>query len=387
MSSSQRQPRRLSARIQEKAPENVQHQSSKPRLEAQRSTDHGKKRKNGETLSTCDESVQLTVLLAYDEENDGFTFTRVKKNKQKDTRPNDPPQPQQKAPVQPNPAKLETFNKDGAPTDDGAAKPTKKKPPKMSFSTPKPLPQDEQQLRRSKRLSSEHDDWGASPNPKTRRNDANPPRPTDVQPKDRLPHREKSVPSEPAAEAGNEHVEPSRDPAATKIALPFADTPVIKRNKAMREGKSGKGERRSSLSLRGRRASSLIETGNSNALPHSEVEIADFYNHIESDGLPEPRRMRQLLTWCATRCLTQKSRGAEFEDSSAVAAARVIEEELLKDLSNRSELSDWFSREDILQLPKELPIRPNPKNLQNAEKIKELEEQIQRYVSVKLTVF
>lgn len=54
------------------------------------------------------------------------------------------------------------------------------------------------------------------------------------------------------------------DHSATKIALPFADTPVIKRNKAMREGKAAKGERRSSLGLRGRRASSLIETGNSN---------------------------------------------------------------------------------------------------------------------------
>lgn len=52
----------------------------------------------------------------------------------------------------------------------------------------------------------------------------------------------------------------------TKIALPFADTPVIKRNKAMREGNHKKGERRSSLGMRGRRASSLIETGNSNGM-------------------------------------------------------------------------------------------------------------------------
>lgn len=50
----------------------------------------------------------------------------------------------------------------------------------------------------------------------------------------------------------------------TKIALPFADTPVIQRNKEMRKEKGRKGQRRSSLSLRGRRASSLIESGASN---------------------------------------------------------------------------------------------------------------------------
>lgn len=70
--------------------------------------------------------------------------------------------------------------------------------------------------------------------------------------------------------------------------------------------------------------------------------------------------------------------GASFEESSAIAAARVIEDELLRDLGNKSELSDWFSREDIPEIPKVLPERPNPKNAQNHEKIAELEAQIQR---------
>jgi kinetochore protein Mis13/DSN1 len=377
MSSSQRPPRRLSARIQEKDSENAQNPPSKPAA-AQHPPENGKKRKNGEAESNHGPSTRLTAPKAYDEEDDGFMFTRVKKNTQHDSRPIQPPQSQQKAPLQPRPANIDPVSRDALPTEDGAARPVKKKPPKMSFSTPKPLPKDDPPLRRSKRLSSEQDDQKASPKPKTRRKDhtaqSPPPRPNN-----RLPHRDKSETSEPVPPA-DEQAESGQNHEATKIALPFADTPVIKRNKEMREGKKGKGERRSSLSLRGRRASSLIETGNSNALPHSEVEIADFYKHIESDGLPEPRRMRQLLTWCATRSLDQKSRGAEFEDSSAIAAARIIEEELLKDLSNKSELSDWFSREDVVEAPKELPIRPNPKNAQNAEKIKELEEQIQRYV-------
>jgi kinetochore protein Mis13/DSN1 len=51
---------------------------------------------------------------------------------------------------------------------------------------------------------------------------------------------------------------------STKIALPFADTPVIRRNKEMR--KASNESRRSSLSMRGRRASSLIDSGTSNGL-------------------------------------------------------------------------------------------------------------------------
>ena len=49
----------------------------------------------------------------------------------------------------------------------------------------------------------------------------------------------------------------------TKIALPFADTPIIRRNKEMRKTN---GSRRSSLGNRGRRASSLIDTGKSNGM-------------------------------------------------------------------------------------------------------------------------
>lgn len=62
-----------------------------------------------------------------------------------------------------------------------------------------------------------------------------------------------------------------------------------------------------------------------------------------------------------------------------MASARVIQEELLKDLANRSELSDWFGREETAP-PAVVVKKPNPKNIQNAEKIKELEEQIRRFV-------
>lgn len=64
----------------------------------------------------------------------------------------------------------------------------------------------------------------------------------------------------------------------------------------------------------------IASANNMTALPHNEVEIPDFYKHIESEGLLEPRRMRQLLTWCATRLLDEKPMGTDFEDSSARSA-------------------------------------------------------------------
>jgi kinetochore protein Mis13/DSN1 len=227
------------------------------------------------------------------------------------------------------------------------------------------------------------------------------------------------------------HVEKPRD--GTKIALPFADTPVIRRNKEMRQQTKSK-HRRSSTGLRGRRASSLIESGTSNgrivhtystkyvsksaskiirfsslfsessthsqcdiedeiteeyitnkflgyaAVPHADVAIPDFYKHIEQ-SLPEPRRMKQLLTWCGTRALPEKAHGGTGDASEMLAkdSARHISEELLKDFANKAEMSDWFSREDgPAEDDASVIKKPNPRNVRNAEKLKELEEEIQR---------
>lgn len=100
--------------------------------------------------------------------------------------------------------------------------------------------------------------------------------------------------------------------ARQKIMLPFADTPVILRNKDRR--------RRSNTGLRGRRASSLIDSGLSNALPHTEVEVREFYKHIEQ-SLPELWRMKQLLTWCGARALPEKPSG-HVPDTNAIMAGK-----------------------------------------------------------------
>ncbi|KAF4972162.1 hypothetical protein FSARC_1192 [Fusarium sarcochroum] len=157
------------------------------------------------------------------------------------------------------------------------------------------------------------------------------------------------------------------------IALPMSDTPIINRNKEMR--KKGNGNRRSSLGNRGRRASSLIESGQT-AIPHREVNPADFYKHIEAEGLTEPRRMKQLLTWCGERALAGKPPHGT-PNSNAILGARAIQDALLKDFAARSEFSDWFSRED--DAPKApVVLKPNPRNLELDEKLAQLEINIKR---------
>ena len=103
---------------------------------------------------------------------------------------------------------------------------------------------------------------------------------------------------------------------STVISLPFSDTPIINRNKELR--KKGNGARRSSLGLRGRRASSLIENGHS-AIPHREVETSEFYKHIEAEGLSEPRRMKQLLTWTGERCMGEKPSHGNLDSGAELA--------------------------------------------------------------------
>jgi len=299
---------------------------------------HGKKRK-----------------IDYDEEDDGFVFKRVKsknpelkpvaeEEKIERTQPKEPaPGPKEDAPQQ---------RKEEEPK----LQPKKRKI-RLSFSTPNS--KEQPPVRRSKRLSRDNEQQDGSPSRTTRPKDgrrpkeeeserpqgaesniqqklvkknpkASPNKSKEVLPVEVLKGAEKEKPAQVngdiprAIRTEQQETIPTldEDHSATKIALPFADTPVIKRNKAMREGKAGKGERRSSLGFRGRRASSLIENGNSNALPHKEVEIPDFYKHIESEGLPEPRRMKQLLTWCATRALDEKPIGTDFEDSSARSAGK-----------------------------------------------------------------
>lgn len=118
------------------------------------------------------------------------------------------------------------------------------------------------------------------------------------------------------------------------------------------------------------------------ALPHSAIEVADYYKYIEQ-SLPEPRRMKQLLTWCGSEALPEKPSG-DVKNANAIMAARAIQQELIDDFANRPELSDWFSREETAAPP--VVKKPNPTNERNKSTLEELEEELKRYVPCLLTV-
>jgi kinetochore protein Mis13/DSN1 len=104
------------------------------------------------------------------------------------------------------------------------------------------------------------------------------------------------------------------------VPVPERETPMIRKNKELREAK-----RRSSLGMRGQRASSSLGRGEISeskchrdagtsmqsrtvltdvGIPHPTVESATFWKHI-TPTLPEPIRARHLLVWCAKRALDE----------------------------------------------------------------------------------
>jgi kinetochore protein Mis13/DSN1 len=88
-------------------------------------------------------------------------------------------------------------------------------------------------------------------------------RPVTVKKKRQNPDQTPAPQPQTASEPARDHAAAPEDDKTTKIALPFADTPIIKRNKEMRKA-SADSNRRSSSGMRGRRASSLIDEGRGN---------------------------------------------------------------------------------------------------------------------------
>lgn len=190
----------------------------------------------------------------YDEDDDGFMFTRAKARKSRPSASKITSVPEhslnEKENGRPRAANEAVHTNDGPdPTEL-----LKKRRRKLSFSTPDVRA--EKPVRRSKRLSDEAERRDGSPQHIGRRKKeadmGNMKKPQVI----KRPPEHQNTPRPP-------QVELNEDRSATKIALPFADTPVIRKNKAMREARGGVGERRSSLGLRGRRASSLIDSCNS----------------------------------------------------------------------------------------------------------------------------
>ncbi|KAH8808084.1 Mis12-Mtw1 protein family-domain-containing protein [Xylogone sp. PMI_703] len=286
-------------------------------------------------------------LASYEEEDGDFMFTRSKRTK---TVTESKPKP---APA-PAPAPSRRIRK-SIEYDHEAVSPKPRR--KTNATTPKP----EKEVALAKKSSRK-----ATQSSRERSVNGEAMKPSKVE---RMDYDSADIAGGSEADASSTTTEGSK---STVISLPFTDTPKMNRNKELR--KKGSTARRSSLGLRGRRASSLIDNGHS-AIPHREVATTDFYKHIEAEGLSEPRRMKQLLTWTGERALGPKTSHGDV-DAGAISAARYLQEALLKDFANKSEFSDWFNREE--SAPKRIVKTPNPRNIEFEAKIAELEPRIKR---------
>ncbi|KAL9059906.1 MAG: hypothetical protein Q9162_000976 [Coniocarpon cinnabarinum] len=297
-----------------------------------------------------------TVSQFRDSNEDDFKFIRKPKKSQKQ------PAPPQAIPedVEPPTKHHDPPKRKGARTNPSSDGPEKSAQTSKASAT----------TRRSKRLSGE-DAQSPSLEPVSRGDDARRGRLKERPPDS---HDASGTSSAPQDEDTRLRIERKR--RDTKIALPFADTPVIQRNREMRQI-SAENRRRSSSTMRGRRASSLIDSGTSNAaVPHHNVAVGEFYKHISND-IPEPRRMKQLLTWCGSRALIERPGEPSKGDVNARLAAKTIQDEMLTDFTNKSESSDWFSREEEVRAAA-LVKKPHPRNVQNASQLQELEAEVQR---------
>ncbi|KAF9549999.1 hypothetical protein EC957_002060 [Mortierella hygrophila] len=150
----------------------------------------------------------------------------------------------------------------------------------------------------------------------------------------------------------------------TDVAIPMRETPTINKNKDLRSA-----NRRSSLTMRGKRASSI---GNGfTALPHPSVDPKTFFRHISADD-PAPIRMKQLMAWCA-RISIDKQRS---KSQTALRIAKGVEEEVLAMLISGQFSVSWYSRPLDKDPIRTAPKKPHQQNTENMRKLRECEAQI-----------
>jgi len=211
--------------------------------------------------------------IAYDEEIDGFSFSKgrgkkAKGAKQPTVRNSDPEsQSTSSAPVPSLQSDSVTIPASvPEPTEDAALKTIQKKARRRLPTSPEREAAEKpaKSVRRSKRLSNEKD---TEPQPQV-----SPQRPAHARSHantERSPSPEKARPVTVEKKRKKGPGGAEEEEKIMRIALPFQDTPVIRRNKEMRKS-SADGHRRSSFGMRGRRASSLIDEGRGNG-KHSPI--------------------------------------------------------------------------------------------------------------------
>ncbi|KAG8905542.1 hypothetical protein FRB99_008741 [Tulasnella sp. 403] len=166
--------------------------------------------------------------------------------------------------------------------------------------------------------------------------------------------------------------------STSTVPLPLDNTPMIERNRAMRQKQTGR--RKSNINQRSARVSESLDAGIL-ASPHPSVEPPEFYTHISAD-LPEALRIRQLLVWCSNRAVSVLASSSDSNlphlSSSQQGLLNEIQEDFMKMLClgkvDTSLLSDDEPAEGARHRRR---LREHPRNVinraQEAEYIKQEE--------------
>ncbi|KAF8678340.1 Mis12-Mtw1 protein family [Rhizoctonia solani] len=137
----------------------------------------------------------------------------------------------------------------------------------------------------------------------------------------------------------------------SSLPVPISDTPVIVRNREIRQASQSR--RRSSLSSR--------------ATPHASVPPDTFYRHVDPD-LPDALRLRQVLCWTASRA--SDKRPAHKSSPIVQDLLKSIQSQAIKRLAS-GQINTTISPARTSDSNKVLP--PHPKNVTNAQAISKLE--------------
>ena len=144
----------------------------------------------------------------------------------------------------------------------------------------------------------------------------------------------------------NSAIFPSIPSPHTSYVVPVqvSETPMIHRNKQLRQH-----QRRSSLARRSNRLSSLL----AHSLVHiaENVPAAEFYKHVSPD-IPPPVRMKAMLLWSLKRTAIGQGEGTlptlhsgtvKMEDMVKLIVQRV-QQRVLTDILEHKLTTSWYDR-------------------------------------------
>jgi kinetochore protein Mis13/DSN1 len=101
--------------------------------------------------------------------------------------------------------------------------------------------------------------------------------------------------------------------------------------------------------------------------PHQNISETDFYKHISAE-MPEPSRMRILLSWLLQRCI-------EFQVSTQKEELEVSKkiQKIALEALNKHEVDTFWLRRPLFPGEEDRPYNLNPQNEENIIKKRQLQ--------------